>query len=130
MRAQRLGRVNEEIMREVANIIRTELKDPRVASMVSVTRADTTNDLKLCKVYVSVLGDADAKKESMRGLKSSSGFVRQLLARRMELRNTPELSFVLDESIEHGIHMTKLIEGIAKDLPPLEAETESEVETE
>jgi ribosome-binding factor A len=118
MKTQRLARVNEEIMKETANILRTEIRDPRIDLMVSVTKADTTNDLKICKVYVSVLGDEQKKKEVLKGLKSSGGFIRQLLARRLELRNTPELIFVLDDSIEYGMRMNKLISDIAKDLPP------------
>lgn len=108
----RMVRINDEIMRETANIIRSEIKDPRVGSITSVLKADTTKDLKYCKIYVSVLGDTESKAAVMEGLKNASGFIRSQLASRINLRNTPELSFILDDSIEYGIKMSKLIDDV------------------
>lgn len=108
----RLSRINDEIMREAAQIVRAELKDPRIGSLTSVTRAEATNDLQQCKIYVSVLGDEGQKKEVMEGLKNAAGFVRKLLAERINLRNTPEVKFVLDESLEHGMRMDELIRKV------------------
>lgn len=102
-------RINDEIMRETAIIIRSELKDPRIKTLVSVTKADTTADLKYCKIYISVLGTDEEKKETLEGLKSCSGYIRKELARRINLRNTPELKFVLDDSLDISFRMDELI---------------------
>lgn len=108
-------RINQEVVRELAEIIR-ELKDPRVATMTSVTDAYVATDLKTCKVYVSVLGDEKQHTETMKGLESAKGYIRHELAERLNLRNTPELTFVLDRSIERGVEMSKLIDEVmAKD---------------
>ena len=104
-------RINGEVQRELCNIIR-ELKDPRVGIMTSVTHVEVTPDLKYCKAYVSVLGDDEAKAETMAGLKSAAGFIRRELARTVNLRNTPELKFVMDQSIEYGMKMSKLIDEV------------------
>lgn len=109
MNNNRQIRINDEIMRETATIIRTELKDPRIASMVSVTKADTTADLKYCKIYVSVLGTDKQKADTLEGLKSCSGFIRKELARRINLRNTPELKFIIDDSLDISFKMDELI---------------------
>ena len=101
-------RINGEVQKELSNIIRNEIKDPRIGMMTSVTAAD----LKTCKVYISVFGDDEAKKETIRGLKSAEGFIRRMLAKTINLRNTPELTFVLDESIEYGVTMSKLIDEV------------------
>ena len=105
-------RVNTEVQRELSNILRAGLKDPRIAPMTSVVAVKVAPDLKTCKVYISVLGDAEAKKETIRGLKSAEGFIRRMLAKTINLRNTPELTFVLDESIEYGVTMSKLIDEV------------------
>ena len=105
-------RINGEVQKELSNIIRSEIKDPRIGMMTSVTAAEVAPDLKTCKVYISVLGDAEAKKETIRGLKSAEGFIRHMLAKNMNLRNTPELTFVLDESSEYGVTMSKLIDEV------------------
>ena len=96
-------RINGEVQRELSVIIR-ELKDPRIV--------EVTPDLKFCKVYISVLGDEEAKAETMAGLKSAAGFIRRELARTVNLRNTPELKFVMDQSIEYGMKMSKLIDEV------------------
>lgn len=105
----RLIRINDEILREVSNILRAELKDPRVGVMTSVMKVDTTNDLKYCKVYVSVLGDDKQKEDVLTGLKNASGFIRKQIAARINLRNTPEFKFILDDSIEYTARINKLI---------------------
>lgn len=116
MANQRLTRINEEMKKEISEIIRTEIKDPAVQDvMISVVAVDTTNDLKTAKVYVSVLQD-NKKQDALAGLQKAQGFIRREIARRINLRNTPELIFKLDESIERGIEMSKLIDDvIAKD---------------
>lgn len=116
MASQRLIRINEEMRREISEVIRTEIKDPAVQDvMISVVAVDTTNDLKTAKVYISVLQD-NKKQEALVGLQKAQGFIRREIARRINLRNTPELIFKLDESIERGIEMSKLINDVmAKD---------------
>jgi len=107
-------RINGEVQKELSNIIRGEIKDPRIHPLTSVVSAEVTPDLKYCKVYVSVLGDEQAKADTMAGLKSAEGYIRTQLARTVNLRNTPELTFVLDQSIEYGVNMTKLIDSVNK----------------
>ena len=109
-------RINSEVMREISQIIRTELKDPRVSTMTSVTDVNVTTDLKYCTVYVSVFGSEEETGRTLEGLKKAGGFIRYELAHRLNLRNTPELKFVIDNSLEYGIKMDKLIdEVISKD---------------
>ena len=117
----RLSRINDEIMKELSQIIRGELKDPRIGAMTSVIRVETTQDLKYCKVYVSVLGGAEEKENVMKGLKNAGGFIRRLIAQRINLRYTPELIFKLDESAEYAIRMDQLINQISRDLKEREA---------
>ena len=109
MPSNRIGRINEEIQREMSSIIRT-VKDPRVADagMVSVTAVETTPDLKYAKIYVSVL-DKSASAQALKGLKSASGYLRRELGQRLNLRNTPELSFVRDDSIDKGAHILDML---------------------
>ena len=111
----RISRINDEIMKEISQIIRSEVKDPRISTMTSVIRVDTTTDLKYCKVFVSVLGNDEEKQNVMKGLKNASGFIRHLIAERVNLRFTPELQFKLDESTEYAIHMNQLMEQVAKE---------------
>ena len=106
-------RINGEVQRELSNIIR-ELKDPRVGIKTSVTAVEVTPDLKYCKAYISVLGDDETKAETLAGLKSAAGFIRRELARTVNLRNTPEIKFIMDESIEYGMRMSKLIDDVRK----------------
>lgn len=108
-------RINGEVQRELSRIIQMELKDPRISPMTSVTDVEVTQDLKYCKVYVSVLGDADKAQETLKGLVQAGGFIRRELARTVNLRNTPELSFVLDNSIEYGNYMAKRIDEVIKE---------------
>lgn len=104
-------RINGEVQRELSTIIRT-VKDPRIAMMTSVTRAEVAPDLKTCKVYISVLGSEQAKEDTAAGLKSAVGYIRRMLAKNLNLRNTPELFFIMDESIEYGVHMASLIDEV------------------
>ena len=108
----KLGRINEEVYRALSDIIRGEVKDPRISPITSITGVDVTNDLKQAKVYVSVLGDEDAMARTMEGLKSSNGFIRGRLAKELNLRNTPELIFLADTSISYGMKMSKLIDEL------------------
>ncbi|MBP5595577.1 MAG: 30S ribosome-binding factor RbfA [Pseudobutyrivibrio sp.] len=105
-------RINEEVMRELSNIIRLEVKDPRISPVTSVVSVEVAPDLKTCKAYISVLGDDEAVKKTIEGLKSSAGFIRRELARRINLRNTPEITFVSDQSIAYAAKMSKLIDEV------------------
>ena len=105
-------RINEEVMRELSNIIRLEVKDPRISPVTSVVSVEVAPDLKTCKAYISVLGDDEAVKKTIEGLKSSAGFIRRELAHRVNLRNTPEITFVSDQSIAYAAKMSKLIDEV------------------
>ena len=107
MASNRINRINDEIQRELAAQLRN-LKDPRVSGMVSITRVDTTNDLRYARVYVSAL-DKAREKDVLKGLKSASGFLRRELGRALQLRYTPELQFLGDDSIQHGAHILELL---------------------
>lgn len=107
MASNRINRINDEIQRELADQLRN-LKDPRVSGMVSITRVDTTNDLRYAKVYISAL-DKTQEKDVLKGLKSASGFLRRELGRALQLRYTPELQFIGDDSIQHGAHILELL---------------------
>ena len=109
-------RINMEVQRELSEIIRLEIKDPRIHPMTTVVAASVTPDLKFCKAYISVLGDEEAGKATIEGLKSAEGYIRRELARRVNLRNTPEIKFILDQSIEYGVNMSKLIDEVTKDI--------------
>ena len=105
-------RVNAEVQRELSNILRAGIKDPRVAPMTSVVAVEVAPDLKTCKAYISVLGDEKAQADTVVGLKSAEGYIRRQLAKNLNLRNTPEIRFVLDESIEYGVNMSKKINDV------------------
>ena len=107
-------RVNGEVLRELSNIIRGEIKDPRISSMTSVVAVEVAPDLKTCKAYISVLGDEQAQEDTLAGLKSAEGYIRSTLAKNINLRNTPEIRFILDQSIEYGVNMSKLIDDVNK----------------
>ena len=109
-------RINMEVQRELSEIIRSGIKDPRIHPMTCVVAVEVTPDLKYCKAYISVLGDEEAAKATVEGLRSASSYVRRELARRVNLRNTPEIKFILDQSIEYGVNMSKLIDEVTKDL--------------
>lgn len=105
-------RINQEVQKELSSLILLEVKDPRIAPMTSVSDVEVAPDLKSAKVYISVLGDEEVKKETLKGLKSAAPFLRSCLAKSMNMRNTPELRFVLDESFEYGMHMNELISSL------------------
>ena len=109
-------RINGEVLRELSNIIRGEIKDPRIHPMTSVVTVEVAPDLKTCKAYISVLGDEEAQKNTLAGLKSAEGYIRRELARSINLRNTPEITFILDQSIEYGVRMSKMIDDVTKDM--------------
>ena len=110
----RQGRIDEEFRKELSQLISFELKEPSVTGMVSVTKVKVTTDLKYAKVSVSILNSKNVK-ETLAGLKKSSGFLRSELAKRINLRNTPELVFELDESLEYGARIDKIINDLKKD---------------
>ena len=105
-------RINTEVQKELSIILREEIKDPRINSMTSVVSVEVTPDLKYCKVYISVLGDEESQKNTLEGLKSAEGYIRKKKKKTINLRNTPELTFILDQSIEYGINMSKLIDEV------------------
>ena len=107
-------RVNSEVLREMSMIIREDLKDPRIHPMTSVMAVEVTPDLKFAKIFVSVMGDEEAQEKTMQGLKKSASFARHQLAERMNLRYTPELTFILDNSIEYGVTMSKKIDEVIR----------------
>ena len=115
----RLGRIDEEYRKELSQIIGYELKNPNVTGLISITKVKVTNDLKYAKVYVSILNSKNIK-ETLAGLKKSSGYIRSELAKRVNLRNTPELIFELDDSIEYGAK----IDSILKEIMPKKEEQE------
>lgn len=121
-----IDRINDDIRRVLAEKLR-QVKDPRLqqGTMLTVTRTETTNDLRHCKVYVSVLGQYDSR-QLMRGLASAAGFLRRELGRTLDLRYTPELTFILDDSIAHGAYINKLINdlGIQHDIQHDDNESE------
>lgn len=109
-------RINGEVQKELSKLITTEIKDPRISPLTSVVAVEVAPDLKTAKVYVSVLGNEEVQQDTLRGLKSAAPFMRSQLAKNINLRNTPELKFVMDQSIEYGVNMSKLIHDVNKDL--------------
>ena len=124
-------RINSEVQRELSNIIRTEVKDPRIHPMTSVVAVNVAPDLKSCKAYISVLGSEEAAKETLAGLKNAEGYIRRALAKSVNLRNTPEIKFILDQAIEYGVHMTRLIdEVVGEEAGEVEDGSEEETDSE
>ena len=114
MATHRRDKINEEVLRELAGIIR-ELKDPRIPVMASVVRVTVTPDLKFAKAYISVMGTEAEQKDCIKGLASAAGFIRREIGQKVLLRHTPEFSFVLDDSVAHGAHISKLLKEL--DIP-------------
>lgn len=108
-------RINGEVQRELSQIIQKEIKDPRIHMMTSVTGVEVAPDLKTCKAYISVLGEEAEKADTIAGLKNAEGYIRRQLAKSLNLRNTPQITFVLDTSIEYGISMSKRIQDLHQD---------------
>ncbi len=111
MAKERINRINEELHREIAGIVR-ELKDTRIPVMTSVVGVSVTNDLSYAKVYVSVMGNDEVQKNALAGLRSAAGFVRREVGRRVQIRHTPEILFELDHSIEHGAHINDILKKL------------------
>ena len=109
-------RINGEVQKELSQIIRREIKDPRIHMMTSVTGAQVAPDLKTCKVYISVLGTDEEKADTLAGLRSAEGYIRRELARTVNMRNTPEIRFILDQSIEYGVNISRKIDEVTRDL--------------
>lgn len=105
-------RINGEVQRVLAEIIRGDIKDPRVSSLTSVVAVEVAPDLKTCKAWISVYGEEDVQKDTLEGLKSAEGYIRKELARRVNLRNTPEIRFIVDQSIAYGVRMSRLIDEV------------------
>ena len=105
-------RINGEVQRELAEIIRGEIKDTRIAMMTSVVAVEVAPDLKTCKAWISVLGDETSQADTLAGLESAEGYIRSLLAKKINLRNTPQIAFILDQSIAYGVNMSKKIDEV------------------
>lgn len=114
MAKERINKINEEIRRELSSVLR-EVKDTRIPMMTSIVAVNVTNDLSYAKVYVSVMGDDEAQKKALQGLKSAAGFMRREIGRKMTIRYTPELIFELDRSIEHGAYINEVINSLNKE---------------
>lgn len=119
-------RINGEVQRALAEIIRGGIKDPRISQWASVVAVEVAPDLKSCKAWISVLGDEEARANTLVGLKSAEGFIRRELARKINLRNTPEIHFVMDQSIEYGVNMSRKINEVCGTGEEDLAETEIE----
>ena len=121
-------RINGEVQRVLAEIIRGEIKDPRIAPMTYVVAVEVAPDLKTCKAWISVLGDEKAQADTLAGLKSAEGYIRNQLARTINLRNTPQITFIMDQSIAYGVNMSKLIDEVNKDMRTSEENASDEEE--
>ena len=121
-------RINGEVQKELSTIIRNEIKDPRIHPMTSVMAVEVAPDLKTCRAYISVLGEKEAKEATIKGLNSAEGYIRRQLARNLNLRNTPEIRFILDQSIAYGVTMTKLIDDVRRTERRDEGEHEQDAE--
>lgn len=110
-------RINTEVQKVLAEVIRGEIKDPRISPFTSVVAVEVASDLKTCKAYISVLGDDLAAQNTLAGLKSAEGFIRNRLAKTINLRNTPEIRFVMDQSIAYGVNMSKKIDEVIAEIP-------------
>ena len=114
--------------KELSIIISSKIKDPRIHPMTSVVDVEVTPDLKFCKAYISVLGDEKAQADTLAGLKSAEGYIRNQLARTINLRNTPQITFIMDQSIAYGVNMSKLIDEVNKDMRTSEENASDEEE--
>ena len=109
-------RINSEVLKELSRIISREIKDPRISPMTTVVAVEVAPDLKTCKAYISVLGSEEEQESTVEGLRSAHGYIKRELARSINLRNTPDIRFILDQSIEYGVNMSHRIdEVIAQD---------------
>ena len=119
-------RINGEVQRVLAEIIRGEIKDPRISPLTSVVAVEVAPDLKSCKAWISVLGNEEARKATYQGLRSAEGFIKSKLAKEINLRNTPSITFIMDQSIEYGVNMSKKIDDVMTFSKSEEDETEEE----
>ncbi len=119
-------RINGEVQRVLAEVIRGEIKDPRISPMTSVVAVEVAPDLKTCKAWISVLGDEQARKDTYAGLRCAEGFIKNQLARKINLRNTPEITFIMDQSIEYGVNMLKKIDEVISEMPEREEDEGAE----
>lgn len=120
-------RVNGEVHRVLAEIIRSEIKDPRINPMTSVVSVEVAPDLKTCKAWISVLGNEESQQNTLKGLKSAEGYIKNQLAKKINLRNTPEIRFILDQSIEYGVSMSKMIDDVNRRDDERHVPTEDEI---
>lgn len=130
MNNKRLNRISGEVKKVVSEVISNGLKDPRINAMTTVTKVEVTRDLRFAKIYISVFGDKSEKDDTILGLESAKGFIRKEIGTRIDLRYAPEPIFYLDESIEQGLYMTKLIEEVNKSSTEQEQKEEQEQEEE
>lgn len=114
MNSKRLFRISEEIKKIISELIINGIKDPRISNMTSITAVEVTRDLSFAKIYVSVLGNEKEKGDTLEGLQSAKGFIRKEIGNKIDIRHVPEPIFYLDESIEQGIYMSKLIDDVNK----------------
>ena len=128
--SDRNNRVSMEVQRELSNIIRNDVKDPRIHPIFSLTDTYVAPDLKTCKAYVSVMGTREELEETLAGLKSAEGYIRRQLAHNLNLRNTPVITFIADTSIAYGVEMTHRLEELVAQIPDREDEEETETEDE
>ena len=110
----RIIRINDEIKKELAQILRDGLKDPRLMSMASVVRVETTNDLKYCKAYISVMGDEETKESCMEAINSAKGHIKSQIASTLQLRQTPDFKFILDDSLDYSFKINKMLDDVTK----------------
>lgn len=117
-------RINGEVQRVLAEVIRGEIKDPRICPLTSVVAVEVAPDLKTCKAWISVLGDEEARENTYKGLKSAEGYIRNRLAKTINLRNTPEIIFIMDQSIEYGVNMSRKIDEVMEEQSAKSTESE------
>ncbi|MCH5281042.1 MAG: 30S ribosome-binding factor RbfA [Lachnospiraceae bacterium] len=109
-------RINEEVKRVLSDIIRGQIKDPRITPLTSVVAVEVAPDLKTAKAWISTLGGKEASEDTLAGLKSAEGYIRNRLAKDLNLRNTPKITFVMDDSIAYGVNMSRKIDEVTRDL--------------
>lgn len=119
-------RINGEVQRVLADIIRGGIKDPRVSPLTSVVAVEVAPDLKTCKAWISVFGEEKVIEDTLAGLNSAEGYIRGQLAKKMNLRNTPEIRFIMDQSIAYGVSMSKLIDDVNKNIPDRKEDGEND----
>ena len=117
-------RIIGEVQRVLAEVIRGEIKDPRICPLTSVVAVEVAPDLKTCKAWISVLGDEEARENTYKGLKSAEGYIRNRLAKTINLRNTPEITFIMDQSIEYGVNMSRKIDEVMEEQSAKSTESE------